>query len=73
MQFQSQKWHRVAQVARPILARKDVLEVHRFEAIKADERVSMEMVVTRGPCEPLVKRKHFDAGFDATNQSVMDH
>jgi hypothetical protein len=51
------------------------LEVHRFAAIKADERISMEMNVTfaRGPCEPLVKRRLFDAGLDATNQCVMDN
>jgi hypothetical protein len=58
-----------------ILAKKGVLKINRFEAIKADERVSMEMDVTiaRGSCKPLVKRRHFDAGFNATNHCVMDH
>jgi hypothetical protein len=68
--------YHVVQVARPsiLTIRKGVLEVHRFEAIKADERVSMEMDVTivRGPCDPLVKRRHFDAGFNVTNHCVMD-
>jgi hypothetical protein len=59
--------YHVVQVPRPILVRKEVLEVHRFEVIKSDERISMEMDVTfargRGPCEPLVKRRLFDVGF----------